>query len=231
MSPVWTDVKNEFPELSMAFESSSRKGSEALATVEVGLGPDWVAVGQSAGLTGLKSPAATEPPEDAEPPEDGGAAVAVVLVAAAVVVLGAVFFVVAAVVWVAVVWVDDGASAALLEAAFLHDLRPSDARGMAGTSTGCSPRGLSWRRRMPAWWAAWPWEEASASTTRARTRAEMGSWKSMVKSGGGCSAARGLEREGRAAALFNEVVNERARGKERTCPKIDPRIAHMQPSP
>jgi len=32
--------------------------------VEVGWDPDWVAVGQSAGLTGLKSPAATLPESD-----------------------------------------------------------------------------------------------------------------------------------------------------------------------
>jgi hypothetical protein len=122
-------------------------------------------------LTGLKLPAATLPPEE------GGAAVAlgddVVGVEA--------FFVVEGVLAM-VEWVDAGS--ALLDAFFLHDLRPSDARGRtSGSATGWGPRGFSWRRRMLAMWAPWPWEEASVRTTRARMRADVGSWKSMVKSG------------------------------------------------
>lgn len=127
--------------------------------MEVGWGPDCVAVGQSAGLTGVKLAAATPTvePEDEEPPDDGGAAVtldgaALVEVAVFFVEVGVSFVVEAAVVWVEeALEEEEAASAALLEAAFLHDLRPSDALGTAGTLTGWGPRGLSWRRRMPAW--------------------------------------------------------------------------------
>jgi hypothetical protein len=150
-------------------------------------------------LTALKSPEAPVLPEDEDDPLVGLAgeevvvgsgfvvAAFVVVVAASFVVVGAASFVVVGAASV----VAGAASTALLEVFFLHDLRPSEALGITGTSTGCSPRGLSWRRRMLAMWSPWPWEEASARTTRARTRAEVGSWKSMLKSEGGCGAARG----------------------------------------
>jgi hypothetical protein len=88
--------------------------------------------------------------------------------------------------------VDDAGWALLELVGFLHDLRPSDALETVGTGWG--PRGLRWRRRILARWAPWPGDEASVRTARARRRAEVGSWKSMVMRGMG--AAGNTKKEG-----------------------------------
>lgn len=94
-----------------------------------------MAVGQLAGLTAWKLPAATPP--------EAGAAAWVALVDEEVVVVASSFSVVEAgggATLATPAGVDDAGSP-LLELFFLHDLRPRDARGTAGACWG--PRGLS----------------------------------------------------------------------------------------